>query len=119
MVNYKVNIITGAELFKYARQFNVKISREDAEKIADYVRGKQLDIFDDQAQQSAEGHCKNYEPAHRKRNQPGVCLIGKIEKNRPKNSFSAGSSLFHYTPDNAIKALFPVAAAHVVNGNAI
>lgn len=53
MVNYKVNIITGAELFKYARQFNVKISREDAEKIADYVRGKQLDIFDDQARSKA------------------------------------------------------------------
>ncbi len=53
MVNYKVNIITGVELFKYARQFNVKISREDAEKIADYVRGKQLDIFDDEARSKA------------------------------------------------------------------
>ncbi|GER66916.1 tRNA methyltransferase [Weizmannia acidilactici] len=53
MVNYKVNMITGEELFKYARQFKVKISREDAEKIADYLRGKQLDIFEDQARSKA------------------------------------------------------------------
>jgi len=46
-------MITGEELFKYARQFKVKISREDAEKIADYLRGKQLDIFEDQARSKA------------------------------------------------------------------
>ncbi|WP_026314464.1 DUF2624 domain-containing protein [Heyndrickxia acidiproducens] len=53
MVNYKINLITGDELYKYARQFKVKVSREEAEKIADYVRGRQLNIFDDQARSKA------------------------------------------------------------------
>lgn len=47
MVNYKVNIITAEELMKYANQFQIKVTRGQAEKIASYLRGKNLDIFDD------------------------------------------------------------------------
>lgn len=53
MVNYKVNLITGDELYKYAKQFKVKLSKSDAEKIAKYVRGKNLNIFDDQVRTKA------------------------------------------------------------------
>ncbi|MCJ7841865.1 DUF2624 domain-containing protein [Lederbergia sp. NSJ-179] len=47
MVNYKVNLITGEELLKYAKQFNFHVSKEEADKVAAYLRGKNLDIFDD------------------------------------------------------------------------
>lgn len=47
MVNFKVNMITSEELLKYARQFNFEVSKDEAEKIATYLRGKNLDIFDD------------------------------------------------------------------------
>lgn len=47
MVNLKVNMITGEELLKYAKQFNFEVSKDEAEKVAAYLRGKNLDIFDD------------------------------------------------------------------------
>ncbi len=47
MVNFKVNMITSEELLKYAKQFNFDVSKDEAEKIATYLRGKNLDIFDD------------------------------------------------------------------------
>jgi hypothetical protein len=47
MVNYKINIITGDELLKYGKQFNIALSKAEAEKIAAYLRGKNFDIFDD------------------------------------------------------------------------
>lgn len=47
MVNYKVNMITGNELLKYAGQFNIQLSKAEAEKIAAYLRGKNFDIFDE------------------------------------------------------------------------
>ncbi|GIN55796.1 DUF2624 domain-containing protein [Lederbergia ruris] len=47
MVNFKVNMITSEELLKYAKQFNFEVSKDEAEKIATYLRGKNLDIFDD------------------------------------------------------------------------
>ncbi|GIN73587.1 tRNA methyltransferase [Bacillus sp. J14TS2] len=47
MVNLKVNMITAEELLKYAKQFNFEVSRDEAEKVAAYLRGKNLDIFDD------------------------------------------------------------------------
>lgn len=40
-------MITSEELLKYARQFNFEVSKDEAEKIATYLRGKNLDIFDD------------------------------------------------------------------------
>lgn len=47
MVNLKVNSITTNDLLKYAGQVNMKLTRPQAEKIATYLRGKNLDIFDD------------------------------------------------------------------------
>jgi hypothetical protein len=47
VINYKINIITGDELLKYAKQFSVRLGKEDANKIAAYLRGKHVNIFDD------------------------------------------------------------------------
>jgi len=47
MVNLKINAITADELMKYASQFQIKLSKNQAEKIAAYLRGKNFDIFDD------------------------------------------------------------------------
>ncbi|MBS4209094.1 DUF2624 domain-containing protein [Bacillus sp. FJAT-50079] len=47
MVNLKVNSITAEDLLKYSGQFNIKVTRPQAEKIAAYLRGKNFDIFDD------------------------------------------------------------------------
>ncbi len=45
IINHKISNITAAELLKYANQFNISITREQAKKIADYLRGKQINIF--------------------------------------------------------------------------
>lgn len=47
MVNYKVNTITADDLLKYAKQFNFNVTRAEAEKVATFLRGKNMDIFDD------------------------------------------------------------------------
>ncbi|MGG5255027.1 DUF2624 domain-containing protein [Neobacillus sp. SM06] len=45
IINHKISNITAAELLKYASQFNISVTREQAKKIADYLRGKQINIF--------------------------------------------------------------------------
>jgi len=45
IVNHKINTITTEELLKYAKQFGVAISVNEAQKIASYLRGRQVDIF--------------------------------------------------------------------------
>jgi hypothetical protein len=45
VINHKINTITTDELLKYAQQFNIKVKREQAKKIAEYLRGKQVNIF--------------------------------------------------------------------------
>ena len=47
IINHKMNTITGDELFKYAEQFNIKVNRQQAYKVAEYLRGKNVNIFDD------------------------------------------------------------------------
>lgn len=47
IINHKVNTITTDELLKYAGQFQVAISREHAKKIAEYLRSKKVNIFND------------------------------------------------------------------------
>lgn len=47
MVNYKINAITPEELLKYAGQFQISLSKQEAEKIAKYLSGKNIDVFDD------------------------------------------------------------------------
>lgn len=47
IINHKINTITADELLKYAKQFNIAVSRQQARKIAEYLRGKNINIFDD------------------------------------------------------------------------
>jgi len=47
IINHKINTITGEELLKYAKQFNINVNRLQAKKIAEYLRGKNFNIFDD------------------------------------------------------------------------
>ncbi|WP_421379888.1 DUF2624 domain-containing protein [Bacillus salacetis] len=47
VVNHKINNITGDDLLSYGKQFGVKISPEQAKKIAAYLRGKNINIFND------------------------------------------------------------------------
>jgi hypothetical protein len=46
IINHKINNITTDELLKYAKQYNITVKREHAKKIANYLRGKQVNIFD-------------------------------------------------------------------------
>ncbi|AGK54943.1 MAG: hypothetical protein K0S25_1315 [Bacillus sp. (in: firmicutes)] len=47
IINYKLKSITAEELLKYANQFQLKLSKSQAEKIAKYLRGSSLNIFQD------------------------------------------------------------------------
>lgn len=47
IINHKINTITADELLKYAQQFNVSINRHQSRRIAEYLRGKNINIFDD------------------------------------------------------------------------
>lgn len=46
IINQKINTITTDELLKYAQQFKVSINRKHAKQIADFLRGKDVNIFD-------------------------------------------------------------------------
>ncbi|TWE06467.1 uncharacterized protein DUF2624 [Neobacillus bataviensis] len=46
IINHKINTITAEELVKYANQFNISVSRGQAIKITEYLRGKNINIFD-------------------------------------------------------------------------
>lgn len=45
IINHKVGNITADELLKYASQFNISITKGQADKIAGYLRGKKVNIF--------------------------------------------------------------------------
>lgn len=47
IINYKLKTITRDELLKYAYQFNINLSKKQAELIAQYLRGTNLNIFND------------------------------------------------------------------------
>ncbi|OIK16577.1 tRNA methyltransferase [Bacillus sp. MUM 116] len=47
IINHKINTITAEELLKYANQFNISVNRIQAKKISQYLRGKNINIFDD------------------------------------------------------------------------
>ena len=47
IINHKINTITADELLKYADQFQIKVTRAQAKKVAEYFRGKNINIFDD------------------------------------------------------------------------
>ncbi len=46
IINHKINTITGEELLKYANQFNINVNRQQANKVAQYLQGKNVNIFD-------------------------------------------------------------------------
>lgn len=48
VINMKINGITAKELVKYGRQFNIHVSLEQAEQIAQYLRGRNVDIFNNE-----------------------------------------------------------------------
>ncbi|MFO1443443.1 DUF2624 domain-containing protein [Bacillus sp. Bva_UNVM-123] len=45
IINHKINTITADELLKYGGQFQISISKQEAQKIAEYLRGKSINIF--------------------------------------------------------------------------
>jgi len=45
IINMKVNGITANELIKYGKQFDIHITKKQAEAISSFVRGKNFDIF--------------------------------------------------------------------------
>jgi hypothetical protein len=47
IINYKLKSITRDELLKYANQFNINLSKSQAENIAQYLRTTNLNIFQD------------------------------------------------------------------------
>lgn len=47
IINHKISTITASELLKYANQFNISINKSQAAKIAEYLRGKNVNIFND------------------------------------------------------------------------
>ena len=47
IINHKINTITAEELLKYAEQFNISVTRQQAVNISEYLRGKKVNIFDD------------------------------------------------------------------------
>lgn len=47
IINHKVNTITGTELSKYAKQFNISVTEQQSEQIAQYLKGKKVNIFND------------------------------------------------------------------------
>ncbi|WML45329.1 DUF2624 domain-containing protein [Neobacillus sp. PS3-40] len=46
IINHKISTMTTDELLKYASQFSISVNRAEAKKIAEYLRGKQVNIFD-------------------------------------------------------------------------
>ena len=48
IINHKINNITTDELLKYATQFKISISRKEATQVAQFYKGKKVNIFDNQ-----------------------------------------------------------------------
>ncbi|WP_394232987.1 DUF2624 domain-containing protein [Niallia oryzisoli] len=47
IINHKINTITPEELLRYANIFKISITNSQAVQIAKYLRGRQVNIFDD------------------------------------------------------------------------
>ncbi|MDF0727192.1 DUF2624 domain-containing protein [Cytobacillus sp. S13-E01] len=47
IINKKVNSITIEELLSYSQQYQIKITRTQASQIVKLIRGKNINIFDD------------------------------------------------------------------------
>lgn len=47
IINHKINTITTEELLRYANIFKISITESQAVQISKYLRGRQVNIFDD------------------------------------------------------------------------
>ncbi|MGM0751492.1 MAG: DUF2624 domain-containing protein [Bacillota bacterium] len=47
VINHKINNITNEELLKYAKQYNITLTSQQATSIVASVKGKNINIFDD------------------------------------------------------------------------
>jgi Protein of unknown function (DUF2624) len=47
IINHKLNTMTADELLQYADQYQISLSRKEATQIANYVKGKKVNIFND------------------------------------------------------------------------
>ncbi|MGF3103735.1 DUF2624 domain-containing protein [Rossellomorea sp. DUT-2] len=47
VINHKINNITNDELLKYANQYNISLTSQQATSIVASVKGKNINIFDD------------------------------------------------------------------------
>lgn len=45
IINHKISSITASELLKYANQFQISISNQHAIQIANFLNGKNVNIF--------------------------------------------------------------------------
>jgi hypothetical protein len=45
IINHKISSITADELLKYANQFQISISNQHASQIANFLSGKNINIF--------------------------------------------------------------------------
>ncbi|PKG21932.1 DUF2624 domain-containing protein [Niallia nealsonii] len=45
IINHKVSNITAPELLKYSKQFKIALTNDEAEKLANYLYGKKINIF--------------------------------------------------------------------------
>ena len=47
IINHKLNTMTADELLQYADQYQISLCRKEATQIANYVKGKKVNIFND------------------------------------------------------------------------
>ena len=47
IINHKLNTMTADELLQYADQYQISLSRKEATQIANYIKGKKVNIFND------------------------------------------------------------------------
>ncbi|KAA0560521.1 DUF2624 domain-containing protein [Rossellomorea aquimaris] len=47
VINHKINNITNEELLKYANQYNISLTSQQATSIVASVKGKNINIFND------------------------------------------------------------------------
>jgi len=45
IINHKISNITSTELLKYSKQFKIALTTEEAEKLANHLHGKKINIF--------------------------------------------------------------------------
>ena len=47
LINMKLNTITGNDLLKYAEKVNIAVTKQQADQVAAFIRGKNFNLFND------------------------------------------------------------------------